>query len=133
MPGRDGISPASGGSVDRFPSHLRRRSAGIRRRDYVLVSGLERIPCIVGHQIRLAVEITNAHTANGRHILTVSRLMSAFRLANCMSMVTLTIAAAMFTQYWESSFGITAATFILLLALFLMNACGVELYGRMGM
>ncbi|KAL8681430.1 MAG: hypothetical protein Q9186_002435 [Xanthomendoza sp. 1 TL-2023] len=52
-------------------------------------------------------------------------------LANCMSMVTLTIAAAMFTQYWESSFGITAATFVLLLALFLMNACGVELYGRM--
>ncbi|KAL8838573.1 MAG: hypothetical protein Q9205_001848 [Flavoplaca limonia] len=52
-------------------------------------------------------------------------------LANCMSMVTLTIAAAMFTQYWDSSFGITAATFILLLALFLMNACGVQLYGRM--
>ncbi|KAI4266901.1 MAG: hypothetical protein L6R38_008492 [Xanthoria sp. 2 TBL-2021] len=52
-------------------------------------------------------------------------------LANCVSMVTLTIATAMFTQYWESSFGITAATFILLLALFLMNACGVELYGRM--
>ena len=48
-----------------------------------------------------------------------------------MSMVTLTIAAAMFTQYWDSSFGITAATFILLLALFLMNACGVQLYGRM--
>ena len=38
----------------------------------------------------------------------------------------------MFTQYWESGFGITAATFLLLLALFLMNACGVELYGRMG-
>lgn len=38
----------------------------------------------------------------------------------------------MFTQYWESSFGITAATFLLLLALYLMNACGVELYGRMG-
>lgn len=38
----------------------------------------------------------------------------------------------MFTQYWESSFGVTAATFLLLLALFLMNACGVELYGRMG-
>ncbi|KAI4218845.1 MAG: hypothetical protein L6R36_008721, partial [Xanthoria steineri] len=52
-------------------------------------------------------------------------------LANCMSMVTLTIAATMFTQYWESSFGVTAATFLLLLALFLMNACGVELYGRM--
>ncbi|KAL8767350.1 MAG: hypothetical protein Q9209_006113 [Squamulea sp. 1 TL-2023] len=52
-------------------------------------------------------------------------------MANCMSMVTLTIAASMFTQYWQSNFGITAATFILLLALFLMNACGVQLYGRM--
>ncbi|KAL8899594.1 MAG: hypothetical protein Q9207_006116, partial [Kuettlingeria erythrocarpa] len=52
-------------------------------------------------------------------------------LANCMSMVTLTIAAAMFTQYWPSSFGMTAATFVLLLALFFMNACGVQLYGRM--
>lgn len=59
-------------------------------------------------------------------------LTDVSRLANCVSMVTLTIATAMFTQYWESSFGITAATFILLLALFLMNACGVELYGRMG-
>ncbi|KAL9599700.1 MAG: hypothetical protein Q9219_003688 [cf. Caloplaca sp. 3 TL-2023] len=52
-------------------------------------------------------------------------------LANCMSMVTLTIAAAMFTQYWDSSFGITSATVVLLLALFFMNACGVQLYGRM--
>ncbi|KAL8648294.1 MAG: hypothetical protein Q9210_005069 [Variospora velana] len=52
-------------------------------------------------------------------------------LANCMSMVTLTIAAAMFTQYWQSSFGMTAATFVLLLALFFMNACGVQLYGQM--
>ncbi|KAL8704701.1 MAG: hypothetical protein Q9201_002163 [Fulgogasparrea decipioides] len=52
-------------------------------------------------------------------------------LANCMSMVTLTIAAAMFTQYWPSTFGMTSATFVLLLALFFMNACGVELYGRM--
>lgn len=43
-----------------------------------------------------------------------------------MSMVTLTIAAAMFTQYWQSSFGMTAATFVLLLALFFMNACGVQ-------
>lgn len=43
-----------------------------------------------------------------------------------MSMVTLTIAAAMFTQYWPSSFGMTAATFVLLLALFFMNACGVQ-------
>ncbi|KAL9584770.1 MAG: hypothetical protein Q9203_004530 [Teloschistes exilis] len=52
-------------------------------------------------------------------------------LANCMSMVTLTIAAAMFTQYWPSSFGMTSATFVLLLAMFFMNACGVQLYGRM--
>ncbi|KAL9031617.1 MAG: hypothetical protein Q9196_000374 [Gyalolechia fulgens] len=52
-------------------------------------------------------------------------------LANCMSTVSLTIAAAMFTQYWPSSLGMSAATFILLLALFLMNACGVKLYGRM--
>ncbi|KAL8686801.1 MAG: hypothetical protein Q9218_006857 [Villophora microphyllina] len=52
-------------------------------------------------------------------------------LANCMSMVTLTIAAAMFTQYWPSNFGMTSATFVLLLALFFMNACGVQLYGRM--
>ena len=42
-----------------------------------------------------------------------------------MSMVTLTIAAAMFTQYWESSFNITSAIFVLLLAIFFMNACGV--------
>ncbi|KAI4181866.1 MAG: hypothetical protein LQ348_004949 [Seirophora lacunosa] len=52
-------------------------------------------------------------------------------LANCMSMVTLTTAAAMFTQYWQSSFDMTAATFVLLPALLLMNACGVQLYGRM--
>lgn len=52
-------------------------------------------------------------------------------LANCMSMVTLTIAAAMFTQYWPSSLGMTSATFVLLLAMFFMNACGVQLYGRM--
>ena len=43
-----------------------------------------------------------------------------------MSMVTLTIAATMFTQYWQSDFGITAATFVLLIGLFMMNACGVE-------
>ena len=48
------------------------------------------------------------------------------RLANCMSMVTLTIAAAMFTQYWGSGFGIAPATFILLLVIVLMNACGVR-------
>ncbi|KAL8961745.1 MAG: hypothetical protein Q9193_001743 [Seirophora villosa] len=47
-------------------------------------------------------------------------------LANCMSMVTLTIAAVMFTQYWQSSLNMTAATFVLLPALFLMNACGVQ-------
>ncbi|KAL8664374.1 MAG: hypothetical protein Q9202_003063 [Teloschistes flavicans] len=51
--------------------------------------------------------------------------------ANCMSMVTLTIAAAMFIQYWPSNFGMTSATFVLLLVMFFMNACGVQLYGRM--
>lgn len=48
-----------------------------------------------------------------------------------MSMVTLTIAAAMFTQYWPSNFGMTSAIFVLLLVMFFMNACGVQLYGRM--
>ena len=48
-----------------------------------------------------------------------------------MSMVTLTIAAAMFTQYWESAFGITSAIFVLLLGIFFMNACGVLIYGNM--
>lgn len=43
-----------------------------------------------------------------------------------MSTVTLTIAAAMFTQFWDSSFGMTSAIFVLLLAIFFMNACGVE-------
>ncbi|KAL8951015.1 MAG: hypothetical protein Q9222_002991 [Ikaeria aurantiellina] len=52
-------------------------------------------------------------------------------LANCMSMVTLIIAAAMFTQYWPSSLGMTSATFVILLAIYFMNACGVQLYGRM--
>lgn len=53
------------------------------------------------------------------------------RLANCMSMVTLTIAAAMSSQYWGPGFGVTAATFVLLTAMFFMNACGVRLYGNM--
>lgn len=48
-----------------------------------------------------------------------------------MSMTTLTGAAAMFTQYWPSGLGMTSATFVLLLVLFFMNACGVQLYGRM--
>ena len=43
-----------------------------------------------------------------------------------MSMVTLTIAAAMFTQYWGPGFGVAPATFILLLVVVLMNACGVR-------
>jgi len=46
-----------------------------------------------------------------------------------MSMVTLTIAAAMFTQYWKSNFSMTSATFVLLLALFFMNACGIQVSG----
>lgn len=52
-------------------------------------------------------------------------------LANCMSTVTLTIAAAMFTQYWDSSFGMASAIFVSLLAILFMNACGVQLYGNM--
>ena len=43
-----------------------------------------------------------------------------------MSIVTLTIAAAMFTQFWDSSFGMTSAIFVLLLAIFFMNAFGVK-------
>lgn len=41
-------------------------------------------------------------------------------------MVTLTIAAAMFTQYWSPNFGKAPATFVLLLLIILMNACGVR-------
>ncbi|CAF9921060.1 MAG: Cationic amino acid transporter 2 [Heterodermia speciosa] len=52
-------------------------------------------------------------------------------LANCMSCVTLTISAAMFTQYWPSDFSMPLAVFMLLLAIFFMNACGVQLYGNM--
>lgn len=48
------------------------------------------------------------------------------RLANCMSMVVLTIASVMFTQFWDSSLTIASATFVMLLVLFLMNACGVR-------
>ena len=48
------------------------------------------------------------------------------RLANCMSTVTLTIAAAMFTQYWSPDFSMKLAVFMLLLAMFFMNACGVQ-------
>lgn len=43
-----------------------------------------------------------------------------------MSMVTLTIAAAMYTQYWGHGFGVAPATFVLLLVIVLMNACGVR-------
>lgn len=43
-----------------------------------------------------------------------------------MSMVTLTISAAMYTQYWGPGFGIAPATFVLLLVIVLMNACGVR-------
>ncbi|KAM0799999.1 amino acid permease/ SLC12A domain-containing protein [Usnea florida] len=52
-------------------------------------------------------------------------------LANCMSMVTLTIAAAMCTQYWGSGFDISLATFVLLLVILMMNVCGVQLYGNL--
>ena len=43
-----------------------------------------------------------------------------------MSTVTLTISAAMFTQYWDSGFSMASAVFVLLLAIFFMNACGVQ-------
>ena len=48
------------------------------------------------------------------------------RLANCMSLVTLTVAAAMFSQYWGRGFGIAPATFVLLIVILLLNACGVR-------
>ena len=32
----------------------------------------------------------------------------------------------MFTQYWSPSFGIAPATFLLLVLILLMNACGVR-------
>ena len=41
-------------------------------------------------------------------------------------MVTLTIAAAMYTQYWGPGFGVAPATVVLLLLIILMNACGVR-------
>lgn len=48
------------------------------------------------------------------------------RLGNCMSTVTLTIAATMFTQYWGSGFTVESATVVFLLGIALMNACGVR-------
>ena len=53
-------------------------------------------------------------------------LIGGKRLANSMSMVTLTMAAAMYTQYWSPGFGIGPATFVLLVLIVLMNACGVR-------
>ena len=41
-------------------------------------------------------------------------------------MVILSIAAAMFTQYWGPGFGVAPATAVLLLVIVLMNACGVR-------
>ena len=41
-------------------------------------------------------------------------------------MVILSIAAAMFTQYWGPGFGVAPATALLLLVIVLMNACGVR-------
>lgn len=48
-----------------------------------------------------------------------------------MSIVTLTISATMFSQYWGPGFSVRAATFVLLATIFFMNACGVRLYGNM--
>ena len=47
------------------------------------------------------------------------------RAANCVSAITLTIAAAIFTQYWQHHIPVGPATFILLLGMLLLNACGV--------
>ncbi|KAK0508794.1 hypothetical protein JMJ35_009070 [Cladonia borealis] len=47
------------------------------------------------------------------------------------AMVSLTIAATMFSQYWGPGFSVKAATFVLLAAILFMNACGVRLYGNM--
>ncbi|MCJ1265707.1 Cationic amino acid transporter 2 [Lobaria immixta] len=52
-------------------------------------------------------------------------------VANCMSTVVLTSAATMCTQYWGSGFSVGSATFVLLLGIALMNACGVRLYGNL--
>ena len=47
-----------------------------------------------------------------------------------MSMVTLVMAAAMYTQYWGSeNMAIAPATFVLLFCLIFMNACGVRVSG----
>ncbi|KAL9608804.1 MAG: hypothetical protein Q9167_006377 [Letrouitia subvulpina] len=61
----------------------------------------------------------------------VRLLTISTRLANCMSMIALTIASVNFTQFWDSSLTIAVATFIMLLVLFLMNACGVRIYGNL--
>lgn len=43
-----------------------------------------------------------------------------------MSTVVLICAATMCTQYWGSGFSVGSATFVLLLGIALMNACGVR-------
>ncbi len=54
-----------------------------------------------------------------------------------MSMVTLTIAGAMFTQFWNPQLNLYVAVFILLTAMLMMNACGVRVrfdtHGRVEM
>ena len=48
------------------------------------------------------------------------------RLANCVSMITLTTAAAIYTQYWHDSIPISWATFLLLVGILFLNACKVQ-------
>jgi len=67
------------------------------------------------------------HTSKVNDDWKLSSLIDGNRLANCMSMVALTIAATMFSQYWSLDFGIAPATFVLLVLIILMNACGVRL------
>ena len=41
-------------------------------------------------------------------------------------MIILIVTAAIYTQYWQHGLGVVGATFLLLLAVIFMNACGVR-------
>lgn len=79
-----------------------------------------------GSWVRSGFDVLVRLRGPGLALFSQSVLIGENRLANCISMVTLTIAAAMFTQYWGSGFGVAPATFVLLLVIALMNACGVQ-------